>query len=81
MPSNECLLELATEYPDALIEIYATPGLNLSDQMQDSHSLRYGLVNIGAESERELEAKFERIKRRLPYRFAPTAAAANAAAS
>lgn len=81
VPSNECLLELATEYPDALIEIYATPGLNLSDQMQDSHSFRYGLVNIGAESERELEAKFERIKRRLPYRFAPTAAAANAAAS
>ena len=80
VPSDESLRELASEYTDALIEIYATPGLNLSDQMQDSHSFRYGLVNIGADSERDLEAKFERIKGRLDFRFAPIAAAATAAA-
>jgi biotin carboxylase len=80
VPSDESLRELVSEYPDALIEIYATPGLNLSDQMQDSHSFRYGLVNIGADSERELEAKFARIQSRLDFRFASAATAADAAA-
>jgi hypothetical protein len=80
VPSEESLRELGSEYPDALIEIYATPGLNLSDQMQDSHSFRYGLVNIGAGSERELEAKFARIQSRLDFQFASAAAAAETAA-
>jgi biotin carboxylase len=79
VPSEESLRQLAAEYPDALIEIYATPGLNLSDQMQDAHSFRYGLVNIGADSERELESKFASIQSRLDYQFAPMAAAVNTA--
>ena len=80
IPSEASLRQLAAEYPDALIELYATPGLNLSDQMQDSHSFRYGLVHIGADSERELEEKFARIKSRLDFRFGPVAAAPAVAA-
>jgi biotin carboxylase len=78
VPSDQSLRELTAEYPDALIEIYATPGLNLSDQMQDSHSFRYGLVNIGADSERELESKFAAIQSRLEFQFAPAVPAAHA---
>lgn len=74
VPSQESLREVVREYPDALIEIYATPGRNLSDQMQDAHSFRYGLVHIGAESEAGLEAKFESIKSRLEFEFAPARA-------
>ncbi|HEV8517274.1 MAG TPA: ATP-grasp domain-containing protein [Burkholderiales bacterium] len=70
IPSNESILELVRHYPDALIEIHAHPGLNLSDQMQDAQSFRYGLVNIGADSESELETKFEHIQSKLDFQFA-----------
>lgn len=80
VPAEQSLRALAAEFPDALIEIYATPGLNLSDQMQDSHSFRYGLVNIGADSVHELESKFAGIQSRLDFKFAPIAAAVDAAA-
>jgi len=79
IPPDDSIRKLESEYPDALIEIHALPGKNLSDQMQDSHSFRYGLVNIGAGSERELEMKFARIQSRLDYQFAPAGAAAAAA--
>lgn len=80
IPSDESIRELVSEYSDALIEIHAIPGMNLSGQMQDSHSFRYGLVNIGADSERDLERKFAHIQSRLDYRFAPARTAASGAA-
>jgi hypothetical protein len=33
-------------------------------------SFRYGLVNIGADSESELETKFEHIQSKLDFQFA-----------
>ena len=73
VPPQDTIDSIASEYPDAVIEIHATPGRNLSDQMQDAQSFRYGLVNIGADSEAGLEAKFERIAKRLDceFEFAP----------
>jgi biotin carboxylase len=70
VPSDADLRQIVSDYPDARIEIHALPGRNLSDQMQDAQSFRYGLVNIGADSEDELESKFEHIRRRLNFRFA-----------
>lgn len=80
IPSNESTRELVSQYPDALIEIHAVPGMNLSDQMQDAQSFRYGLINIGADSESELERKFAHIQSRLDFRFAPARAGAGGAA-
>ncbi len=74
IPSNERIRELVSQYPDAVIEIHAFPGKNLSDQMQDAQSFRYGLINIGADSEGELERKFAQIKSCLDFRFAPAPA-------
>ena len=71
IPSAEQIDRLKGDFPDALVEIYAPLGKNLSDQMQDSASFRYGLVNIGADSERELEEKFEHFKHSLDFQFAP----------
>jgi hypothetical protein len=71
IPSEQQIEEIVSMYPEARIEIHATPGRNLSDQMQDSQSFRYGLVHIGAPSERELEDKFARIASGLRFEFAP----------
>lgn len=81
IPSNERMRELESQYPDALIEIHAFPGKNLSDQMQDAQSFRYGLINIGANSECELERKFTHIQSRLDFQFAPAPAAADGTAN
>ena len=80
IPSDASIRALVAEYPDALIEIHAIPGRCLSGQMQDSQSFRYGLVNIGADSARELATKFGHIQSRLDYRFVPARAATGAAA-
>ena len=71
VPSDASVAQIAAEYPDAQIEIHARSGRKLSDQMQDAHSFRYGLVNIGAASEAELERKFAAIQRRLRFELAP----------
>jgi biotin carboxylase len=71
IPSQTTIDRVTTAFPDAIIEIHATPGRNLSDQMQDAGSFRYGLVNIGANSEGELEEKFAAIARELKFEFEP----------
>lgn len=70
VPSRSEIDAIVEEYPDARIEVHATPGRNLSDQMQDAQSFRYGLVGIGADSERELEDKLAAIAGRLHFTFA-----------
>lgn len=72
-PSSEDVQSVEAIYPDALVQIMATEGLWLSEQLQDTASFRYGLVNIGAESVPALEQKFERIKEMLPFQFQPAA--------
>lgn len=71
IPSDKTIDEIVVDHPDAVIEIHAIPGRNLSDQMQDAQSFRYGLVNIGAHSDGELEDKFAHIQSRLHFQLAP----------
>lgn len=71
IPSQSQVEAVMRRFPDAKIQILASPGKRLSDQMQDVSSYRYGLVNIGADSEAELEEKFETCKGLLPFEFAP----------
>lgn len=67
LPSD--IEELNAVYPDANVEILAKVGTRLSDQIQDSGSFRFGLINIGADSYEHLEAKFEECRQMLPYEF------------
>jgi biotin carboxylase len=69
VPTTENLAAVARKYPDAIVQVIATEGKYLSEQLQDTASYRYGLVNIGANSEKELVDKFEDIKSMLDYRF------------
>ena len=69
-PSPEEVGALSQRFPDARVEIAATRGRLLSDCMQDGKSFRYCLINIGADSHEELEAKFELCKSLLDFQFA-----------
>jgi biotin carboxylase len=71
VPSPSQIEAVTRRFPDARIQILASPGRRLSDQMQDVSSYRYGLVNIGADSEAKLEEKFEICKSLLAFEFAP----------
>jgi biotin carboxylase len=71
IPTQAAIAGIVQRYPDARIEIHAVPGAALSNQRQDAQSFRYGLVNIGADSERELEEKFDAIAERLEFRLVP----------
>jgi biotin carboxylase len=71
VPTGAEIAELTRRFPDARIEISVSTGQLLSDIMQDGKSFRYGLINIGANSEEELEAKFQFCKNSLPFEFSP----------
>ncbi|HEY0083122.1 MAG TPA: ATP-grasp domain-containing protein [Pyrinomonadaceae bacterium] len=70
VPSGEQLAELSRTFPDARVEVAVAEGNLLSDIMQDGKSFRYGLVNIGANSAEELDAKLADCERLLDFRFA-----------
>ncbi|MBA2733714.1 MAG: ATP-grasp domain-containing protein [Acidobacteria bacterium] len=69
VPSQVQVDALVERFPDARIEISVSAGKLLSDVMQDGNSFRYGLINIGADSHEELNAKFELCKSLLDFRF------------
>jgi len=58
LPSTEEIQALQSEFPDMRIEILATAGQKLSQQMQDTCSYRYGLLNIGGRDKQEILEKF-----------------------
>lgn len=69
VPSQAQVDNLWKRFPDARVEINASQGKLLSDVMQDGKSFRYGLINIGADSHEELDAKFELCKSLLDFQF------------
>lgn len=71
VPSREDISALKSKLPDARVEVTAQEGRRLSDGMQDGKSFRYCVVNLGADSEEELEEKLELCERALDFRFAP----------
>ncbi|HVG32164.1 MAG TPA: ATP-grasp domain-containing protein [Pyrinomonadaceae bacterium] len=70
VPNVEQIASLTEKFPDSRIEICAVAGKKLSEVMQDGKSYRYGLINIGADSPEELEAKFQFLKGSLDFQFA-----------
>ncbi len=47
LPSEDELAALEHLYPDIRIEVHATAGRKLSDELQDGASFRYGIINLG----------------------------------
>lgn len=70
VPTDEQIAQLTRKFPDARIEIHVSAGQLLSDIMQDGKSFRYGVINIGANSLEELDAKLEVCRNSLPFEFA-----------
>jgi hypothetical protein len=58
-------------YPDARIEILTREGRNLSQELQDGRSYRYGLINLGGRDEFDIETKLSACLARLPFVFEP----------
>ena len=71
LPSQDELQGLQGEFPGIRIEILATAGRKLSQQMQDTCSYRYGLLNIGGRDKEEILEIFDYCKRQLTFLFEP----------
>jgi biotin carboxylase len=71
VPSPQAKKEALALFPEARIEICVAPGKLLSDGMQDGKSYRYALINLGADSEADLNAKLETCRKLLDFQFAP----------
>ncbi|HEX8492907.1 MAG TPA: ATP-grasp domain-containing protein [Pyrinomonadaceae bacterium] len=71
VPSSQQIDNLLARFADARIEVCAFNGQLLSDGMQDGKSYRYGLINIGADSDEELNAKLDVCRSLLDFQFAP----------
>ena len=67
VPSQEEVEGLLSERPDLRIEILASPGEALSEQMQDEFSYRYGLIDIGGEDRREILSILDYCRSRLSF--------------
>jgi biotin carboxylase len=58
VPSDEDVKHLATLYPDIRVELHATSGRNLSDELQDGQSYRYGIISLGGRDLADVLQKF-----------------------
>jgi hypothetical protein len=79
LPSEAALESITLLHPDIRLELHARLGSRLSDEMQDGHSYRYGIINLGGRDRAEALQKFEDCRRRLgitllPIRSAPSKA-------
>jgi biotin carboxylase len=55
--------------PDARIEILVAPGQQLSDELQDGSSFRYGVISVGGDDRADALRRSERIESKLPFHF------------
>jgi hypothetical protein len=65
LPSEEKLAELEHLYPDIRVEIHATAGRKLSDELQDGTSFRYGIVSLGGRDRADVLRRFEACRAEL----------------
>ncbi|MGB6766542.1 MAG: hypothetical protein WBE50_00345 [Methyloceanibacter sp.] len=75
LPSVEQIEELERCYPDLRVELHATAGRKLSDELQDGASFRYGVVNLGGSSRTEVLQRLEDCRARLGFILLPTGSA------
>lgn len=71
IPDKANIDDVEKKFPGSMIQVIATKGKKLSEQLQDSHSFRYGLINMGANSEDDLIRDFEAASKMLDYKLEP----------
>jgi hypothetical protein len=71
VPTPGQVAALEAELADARIEILATPGRRLSQEMQDDVSYRYGIVSLGGRDLDDILRTFERCRTALPFALDP----------
>jgi hypothetical protein len=71
VPDRRDVAALVRRYPGLRVEILASEGKRLSQTMQDGHSFRYGLVNVGGEDRAAILRAFEDCRRSLPFVLVP----------
>jgi hypothetical protein len=74
LPSEDELADLARFDPEIRIELHAQIGRRLSHDLQDGHSFRYGIVNLGGRDREDVLATFEAVRATLGIAFAPVSA-------
>jgi biotin carboxylase len=71
LPRAEDIARVRARYPDVRVEVLATEGLKLSQQMQDGRSYRYGLINIGGEDRGDILNILDECMKMLTFSLAP----------
>jgi hypothetical protein len=71
VPSRSELERLQILYPDIRVEIYARVGARLSEQMQDEHSYRYGIISIGGGNLDQIREILKKCIENLTFSFMP----------
>jgi len=71
VPGPAEVANVLARFPDARVQIIARAGRRLSEDFQDTASFRYGLINLGADSEDDLFDRLEQCRRLLPFEMTP----------
>lgn len=79
-PSEDELEAIREAHPNVRVEVLASPGECLSEQLQDECSFRYGIINIGGLSLEDVLATFDWCRQRLMFTFEDAAVAEYAGA-
>lgn len=74
VPAPADIAAVEHRHPDARIELVVAQGRTLSEEMQDGHSYRYGVVNLGGRDRAEVECSFAECRQLLNFEFAPVRA-------
>lgn len=80
VPAAEDIERLQARQNDTEVQLVVQPGERLSELLdQDAYSYVLAELHIGAESERELDARFQEARELLPFEFSPCGEGADAA--
>jgi biotin carboxylase len=75
LPEAEEIERLATLYPDIRVELHGRVGQRLSGELQDGHSYRYGIVNLGGSDLGEVLERFEAVREAMGIELVPVESA------
>jgi len=71
LPDADELERLAVLYPEIRVELHAAVGRKLSDELQDGHSYRYGIINLGGRDLADVLVKFDAVREALGIALVP----------
>jgi biotin carboxylase len=80
LPCEERLAEIEHAHPDIRIEVHATSGRKLSDELQDGASFRYGIISLGGQDRADVLRQFETCQAELGIVLLPVEAKREVAA-